>query len=111
MSKISTKPSGGSGEMLWRAGAGGTETPKLAVSSEMSKISEKVSLLISAGQALAPPGGGGGGAAEVSTAVLKPSQSGSLRGTGQGGRAWVGLGQFGQLSELSGTPSPSLSRP
>src|SRR2546422_243632 len=45
----------------------------------------------------------------VSAAVPKPSQSGSLGGTGQGGRFWEEFGQRGQLSVLSGTPSPSPS--
>src|SRR2546425_1053475 len=73
--------------------------------------STKVSLLMSAGQALRPQWRVGFVPTEASTAELNPSQSGSLRGTGQGGRFCVGFGQLGQLSLTSGTPSPSLSAP
>src|SRR5437660_398018 len=72
-------------------------------------MSEMPSLLRSAGQPLAPQCKMEFVPAEVSRAVLKPSQSGSLAGTGQGGRFWEGFGQRGQLSVLSGTPSPSPS--
>jgi hypothetical protein len=51
---MSTKPSTGSGAISWRVGAGGAETPKFAVNAETSVMSEKVSLLMSAGQASAP---------------------------------------------------------
>ena len=54
MSVMSTKPSTGSGAMFCRAGAGGTARPKLAVRVETSVMSEKASLLTSAGQALGP---------------------------------------------------------
>ena len=87
MSVMSTKPSTGSGAMFWRAGAGGTETPKLAVRAETSVMSEKVSLLMSAGQALRPQWTRAPVPAAPSRAVLKPSQSGSFAGTGQEGRA------------------------
>src|SRR5438128_1886743 len=66
---------------------------------------------MSAGQALRPQCMIGLVPAEISTAELNPSQSGSLRGTSQGGRFCVGFGQLGQLSTRSGTPSPSLSAP
>src|SRR5437667_20462 len=72
-------------------------------------MSEMPSLLRSAGQPLAPQCRMEFVPAEVSRAVLKPSQSGSLAGTGQGGRFWEEFGQRGQLSVLSGTPSPSPS--
>ena len=72
-------------------------------------MSEKVSLLRSAGQALKPHWMKALVPAGVSTAVLKPSQSGSLGGTDQGGIFWEGFGQRGQLSTGSSTPSPSLS--
>src|SRR5437773_1227032 len=72
-------------------------------------MSEMPSLLRSAGQPPAPQWTRGLVPAEFSTAMLKPSQSGSLAGTGQGGRFWEGFGQRGQLSVLSGTPSPSPS--
>ena len=54
MSVMSTKPSTGSGAISCLAGAGGTETPKLAVRADTSVMSEKASLLTSAGQAFAP---------------------------------------------------------
>src|SRR2546425_6834190 len=73
--------------------------------------STKVSLLMSAGQALRPQWRVGFVPTEASTAELNPSQSGSLRGTSQGGRLCVAFGQLGQLSLTSGTPSPSLSAP
>src|SRR5207247_11358249 len=66
---------------------------------------------MSADQALRPQCMIGLVPAEISTAELNPSQSGSLRGTSQGGRFCVGFGQLGQLSMRSGTPSPSLSAP
>ena len=66
---------------------------------------------MSAGQALRPQWAIGLVPAEISTAELKPSQSGSLRGTSQGGRFCVAFGQLGQLSMRSGTPSASLSAP
>src|SRR5438132_8028586 len=75
----------------------------------MSVMSAKVSLFRSTGHAPAPQWTRASVPAGFSTALLKPSQSGSLAGTGQGGRFWAGLGQRGQLSELSGLPSPSLS--
>src|SRR5437667_800571 len=62
---------------------------------------------MSAGQALRPQCMIGLVPAEISTAELNPSQSGSLRGTSQGGRFCVGFGQLGQLSTRSGGPSPS----
>src|SRR3989442_9018261 len=77
----------------------------------MSVPSEKPSLLMSAGQALRPQCIIGLVPAEVSRLVLKPSQSGSLGGTGEGGRLCVAFGQLGQLSMRSGAPSPSLSAP
>src|SRR6266542_2899030 len=95
--------------MFWRAGPGGTETAKLAVIREMSKMSEYFSLLRSAGQASTPQWTSGFVPAEFSTTVLKPSQSGSFVGTVQGGRSWAGLGQFGQLSVRLGTASQSES--
>src|SRR6266542_1649697 len=52
MSKMSMKVSGGTGAIFWRAGPGGTDRPKLAVTGVMSKMSEYWSLLKSAGQAL-----------------------------------------------------------
>src|SRR5206468_4079358 len=52
ISKMSMSPSGGSGAIFWRTGPGGTETPQLAVTGVMSKISAYWSLLRSAGQAL-----------------------------------------------------------
>src|SRR5262245_38010862 len=67
------------------------------------------SSLRSGGQAFAPQCPFGSVPAAFSTVVVKPSQSGSFRGTGQGGSACVGFGQAGQLSTASGTPSPSLS--
>src|SRR2546426_671021 len=66
---------------------------------------------MSAGQALRPQWKVGFVPTDASTAELNPSQSGSLRGTSQGGRLCVGFGQLGQLSTRSGTPSPSLSAP
>src|SRR5439155_24374062 len=75
----------------------------------MSAISEKPSLLRSAGQALAPQWRMKLVPAELSTTVLKPSQSGSLAGTDQGGRFWARFGQFGQLSAVLSTLSPSKS--
>src|SRR5439155_25313733 len=75
----------------------------------MSAISEKPSLLRSAGQALAPQWRMKLVPAELSTTVLKPSQSGSLAGTDQGGRFWAGFGQLGQLSSMLSTASPSKS--
>src|SRR5438445_13220787 len=66
---------------------------------------------MSAGQALRPQWKVGFVPTDASTAELNPSQSGSLRGTSQGGRFCVGFGQLGQLSTRSGTPSPSLSAP
>src|SRR2546422_9211425 len=66
---------------------------------------------MSAGQALRPQWAIGLVPAEISTAELKPSQSGSLSGTRQGGSFWVAFGQLGQLSVMSGTPSASLSAP
>ena len=47
--------------------------------------------------------------AEFSTVELKPSQSVSSVGTGQGGRPWLAFGQVGQLSPASRTPSQSAS--
>src|SRR5437870_12279227 len=99
MSKMSTKPSGGSGAMFWRAGSGGTGSSKFALINVMSKISENLSLFRSAGHPFAPQWASGFVPAEFSTVELNPSQSGSLAGTGQGGRFWSGFGQFGQLSE------------
>src|SRR5438105_1175326 len=107
---MSTKPSGGSGAMLSRAGAGGTDTPKTPVSAEMSLISEKESLLMSAGQAFVPQWARAFVPARSSTAEVKPSQSGSLAGTVQSGRPWLAFGQKGQLSETSGRPSASASQ-
>lgn len=52
MSVMSTKPSGGSGAISYRVGAEGTGLPNLVPTAVMSEISENVSLLISAGQAL-----------------------------------------------------------
>src|SRR6266542_1377791 len=52
MSVPSTNPSGGSGAMLWRAGAGGTVSPNDPARIVMSVPSENPSLLTSAGQAL-----------------------------------------------------------
>ena len=46
----------------------------------------------------------------ISSSLVQPSQSGSPTGTVHGGRPWPGLGQSGQLSVLSGSPSPSESR-
>src|SRR3989454_1012164 len=66
---------------------------------------------MSAGQALRPQWKVGFVPTDASTAELNPSQSGSLRGTSQGGRLCVAFGQLGQLSMRSGTPSPSLSAP
>ena len=109
MSVPSTNPSTGSGAMLWRAGAGGTALPKEPATIVMSVPSEKVSLLMSAGQALFPQCAVALVPAEVSTLELKPSQSGSLAATGQGGRLCAGLGQFGQLSSASLTASQSRS--
>ena len=43
--------------MLWRAGAGGTASPKTPVSAEMSVMSVKVSLSMSGGQAFGPQDG------------------------------------------------------
>src|SRR5947209_1697595 len=80
----------------------------------MSEISEKPSLLMSAGQALMPQWMSGAVPAEFSTAVLNPSQSGSLAAMSQGGRFCAGLYQVGQLSgpatigpAPSGSPGPS----
>ena len=75
----------------------------------MSLVSEKVLLLISAGQASTPQCSPAVVPAEFSTAELKPSQSGSSIGTGQGGTAWLAFGQAGQLSPGSRTPSQSAS--
>src|SRR2546426_1889219 len=111
MSVMSTNPSGGSGAMLYRAGADGTGCPKSTPIVEISVISTKVSLLTSAGQALRPQCKVGFVPTDASTAELNPSQSGSLRGTSQGGRLCVAFGQLGQLSTRSGRPSPSLSAP
>src|SRR5438876_9507947 len=72
-------------------------------------MSAILSLLTSAGQAPGPHWTRASVPAGFSTVVAKPSQSGSLAGTGQGGRFWEGFGQRGQLSVLSGTPSPSPS--
>jgi hypothetical protein len=72
-------------------------------------MSEKVSLVISAGQASTPQCSPAVVPAEVSTVELKPSQSGSSAGTGQGGTAWSAFGQVGQLSPRSRTPSQSAS--
>ena len=85
--------------------------PKEPAMIVMSVPSEKPSLLMSAGQALRPQCIIGLVPAEVSRLELKPSQSGSLGGTGQGGRFCVAFGQLMQLSPTSGTPSPSLSPP
>src|SRR6266542_4724198 len=109
MSVPSTNPSTGSGAMLRRAGAGGTALPKEPAMMVMSEPSEKVSLLRSAGQASFPQCLAAFGPAEVSTVELKPSQSGSLAETGQGGRFCAGLGQLGQLSSASLTASQSRS--
>ncbi len=51
-STMSTKLSTGSGAMLWRAGAGGTDWPKDPATATISTMSETLSLLMSAGQAL-----------------------------------------------------------
>src|SRR5439155_22429484 len=93
----STNPSTGSGAMLWRAGAGGTDLPKEPAMIVMSVPSEKLSLLTSAGQALVPQWLVKFVPADVSTAELKPSQSGSLVASGQGGRFCAVLCQLGQL--------------
>src|SRR5438128_277633 len=95
--------------MLRRAGAGGTALPKEPAIIVMSVPSEKVSLLRSAGQASFPQCAAAFVPAEVSTPELKPSQSGSLAGRGQGGRFCAELGQFGQLSEALSTASQSKS--
>jgi hypothetical protein len=109
ISAVSMKPSTASGAMLRRALVGGTEFPKSFVSNAMSPVSEKVSLLISAGQASAPQCSPAVVPAEFSTMELKPSQSGSSNGTGQGGKRWLTFGQLGQLSPRSRTPSQSTS--
>ena len=76
----------------------------------MSEISEKLSLLMSAGQALVPQWMSGAVPAEFSTVVLNPSQSGSLAGISQGGRFCAGLYQVGQLSGPATIgPAPSGS--
>src|SRR5439155_14478669 len=90
-------------------GAGGTAKPTLAVNADTSVMSEILSLLTWAGQAAGPHWTRASVPAGFSTALPKPSQSGSLAGTGQGGRFWEGFGQRGQLSVVSGTPSPSPS--
>src|SRR5439155_17040362 len=76
---------------------------------DTSVMSAILSLLTSAGQAPGPYWTRASVPAGFSTVVAKPSQSGSPAGTGQGGRFWAELGQRGQLSVLSGTPSPSPS--
>src|SRR5947208_3213871 len=110
MSVMSTKPSTGSVAMSWRAGRHG-QAEVGRQRGDAGNVREGV---------IVDVGGPGGGAAvseragagrAVAAAELKPSQSGSLAGTGHGGSVWVGLGQLGQLSEASGTPSPSLSIP
>src|SRR2546425_4151066 len=109
MSVPSTNASTGSGAMLWRAGAGGTDLPKEPAMMVMSVPSEKPSLLRSAGQASFPQCAAAFVPAEVSTAELKPSQSGSLAARGQGGRFCAGLYQLGQLSRALKTASQSRS--
>jgi hypothetical protein len=106
---MSTKPSGGSGEILYLGGEGGTDSPKWPAVSVISKMSEKPLLSRSAGQELAPQCASAFVPAEFSTEELKPSQSGSLARTGHGGMVWAGFGQFEQLSEAFSTPSASLS--
>src|SRR6266545_6420645 len=95
--------------MLCLASAGGVDCPKSFVRIAMSAVSEKASLLISAGQASAPQCSPAVVPAEFSTMELKPSQSGSSNGTGQGGKPWLAFGQVGQLSPKSNTPSQSIS--
>src|SRR5437867_2010292 len=95
--------------MLWRAGAGGTDLPKEPAMIVMSVPPEKLSLLTSAGQALVPQWLVKFVPADVSTAELKPSQSGSLVASGQGGRSCAGLDQLGQLSAAFTTASQSTS--
>src|SRR5436190_12312618 len=81
-------------------------------------MSEKPSLLMSAGHALTPQCSAGLVPTRLSTLLVKPSQSGSLPDTGHGGSSCVGLYQSGQLSEPlhqelvqpgSQVPSRSLS--
>src|SRR5947208_14573669 len=83
---MSTKPSGISGAMLWRAGAGGTGSPKTLVRAETSLMSEKRSLLMSAGQAssalLSAQPSSGSVPMTPSAAFDQPSRS--LSGTGVG---------------------------
>src|SRR5438552_2340329 len=72
-------------------------------------MSETVSLLISAGQAFVPHCARAPVPAGFSAPVVKPSQSGSLAGMSQAGRAWPAFGQSGQLSVASGRLSESAS--
>src|SRR5207247_8180612 len=72
-------------------------------------MSETVSLLISAGQAFVPQCARAPVPAAFSAPVLKPSQSGSLAGTGQGGMDCAGFDQLGQLYVAFSTPSQSKS--
>src|SRR5207247_993186 len=84
---------------------GGTGRPKWPVKAVTSEMSEKVSLVTSAGQALKPHWTRAWVPARSSTAEVKPSQSGSLAGMSQAGRAWLAFGQSGQLSVALGSPS------
>src|SRR5207245_2743738 len=77
-SVISTNPSGGSGEMLRRAGAGGDGLPKEPPISDMSVMSAKPSLLMSAGQASVPHLSSGLVPMMPSAVSLQPSLSSSL---------------------------------
>src|SRR2546425_11233991 len=95
--------------MFCRTGAGGTETLKFALICVMSKMSEKVSLFRSAGHVLLPQWANGLVTTRASTAVLNPSQSGTLAGTGHGGRVWEAVGHARQLAATSGAPSASVS--
>src|SRR5437667_208211 len=110
MSVPSTNPSTGSGAMLWRAGAGGTDLPKEPAMVVMAVPSEKLPLLRSAGQALGPEWRVKFVPADDLTAEAKPSQSGSLVAIGHWGTFGGVFGQAMQLSTTSATVSPSKSQ-
>ena len=75
MSKMSLRSSVGSGAMSWRASAGGIDSAKSLVSRTMSKMSERPSLVISAGQASVPQARAGFVPIDASAPSLQPSQA------------------------------------